>query len=116
MCQNVVASGQLQLQLLSAKIVNDVDTKSSRRAPDCRRGIARHAYACARRAGIELEPLLKKAGLTDQQIKDRAAMGSALSAANGSRSAAVHCLNNNLCVSNSMGAFIAYISKSEPRK
>jgi hypothetical protein len=27
----------------------------------------------ARRAGIELTPLLKKAGLTDQQIKDRGA-------------------------------------------
>ena len=37
------------------------------------RGIAWLAYACARRAGIELEPLLKKAGVTDQQIKDRGA-------------------------------------------
>jgi hypothetical protein len=33
-------------------------------------------------------------------------MGSALSAANGSRSVAIHCLKINLCVSNSMGAFI----------
>ncbi len=37
------------------------------------RGIAWLAYAYARRAGIELAPLLKKAGLTDPQIKDRSA-------------------------------------------
>jgi hypothetical protein len=47
--------------------------QASRHAPDRNRGIARLAYACARRAGIELKPLWKKAGLTDQQIKDRGA-------------------------------------------
>ena len=36
-------------------------------------GIARLACARARRAGIELMPLLKKARLIDQQVKDRGA-------------------------------------------
>jgi AraC-like DNA-binding protein len=53
--------------------VNDVDTKRLGTLPTATGGIARLAYACARRAGIELKPLLKKAGLTDQQIKDRGA-------------------------------------------
>jgi hypothetical protein len=35
--------------------------------------------------------------------------GSALSAANGSRSDARHCLRNSRCVSNSIGAFTAYL-------
>lgn len=39
--------------------------------PSAGGGIARLAYARVRAAGIELEPLLKKAGLTDQQIEDR---------------------------------------------
>ena len=39
--------------------------------PTAAGAIARLAYGRARRAGIELKPLLKKAGLTDQQIKDR---------------------------------------------
>jgi len=58
---------------LSAKIVNDVDTKRLGALPTAAGWVARLAYARARRAGIELEPLLKKAGLTDQQIKDRGA-------------------------------------------
>jgi hypothetical protein len=53
--------------------VNDVDTKRLGTLPTATGGIARLAYACARRAGLELTPLLKKAGLTDQQIKDRGA-------------------------------------------
>jgi AraC-type transcriptional regulator len=53
--------------------VNDVDTKRLGTLPTATGGIARLAYACARRVGIELKPLLKKAGLTDQQIKDRGA-------------------------------------------
>ena len=35
--------------------------------------LARLAYARAREAGLELKPLLKKAGLTHQQIEDRSA-------------------------------------------
>jgi AraC-like DNA-binding protein len=58
-------------QLLSAKIVNDLDTKRLGALPTATGGIARLAYARARRAGVELEPLLKKTGLTDQRIKDR---------------------------------------------
>jgi len=73
MCQSVVAAGQPQSRRLSAKIVNDVDTKRLGTLPTAAGGIARLAYACARRAGIELEPLLKKAGLTDQQLEDRGA-------------------------------------------
>jgi AraC-like DNA-binding protein len=58
---------------LSAKTVNDVDTKRLGALPTAAGWIARLAYARARRAGIELKPLLKKTGLTDQQIKDRGA-------------------------------------------
>ncbi len=53
--------------------MNDVDTKRLGALPTAAGWIARLAYARARRAGIELTPLLKKAGLTDQQIKDRGA-------------------------------------------
>ncbi len=73
MCQSVVAAGQPQQRRFSAKIVNDVDTKRLGTLPTAAGGITRLAYACARRAGIELEPLLRKAGLTDQQVKDRGA-------------------------------------------
>jgi AraC-like DNA-binding protein len=58
-------------QLESPKIVNDLDTKRLGAIPTAGGGIARLAYARARRAGIELKPLLRKAGLTDQRIKDR---------------------------------------------
>ena len=51
--------------------MNDLDTKRLSTLPTAGGGIARLAYARARRAGIELKPLLKKAGLTDQRIKDR---------------------------------------------
>ena len=53
--------------------MNDVDTKRLGALPTAAGWIARLAYARARRAGIELTPLLKKAGLTEQQIKDRGA-------------------------------------------
>ena len=73
MCQSVVAPGQPQSQRLGAKIVNDIDTSRLGALPTAAGWIARLAYAHVRRAGIELAPLLKKAGLTDQQLKDRAA-------------------------------------------
>jgi AraC-like DNA-binding protein len=73
MCQSVVAVGQPQPRPSSAKIVNNVDTKRLGALPTATGGIARLAYAFARRAGVELKPLLKKAGLTDQQIEDRSA-------------------------------------------
>jgi AraC-like DNA-binding protein len=73
MCQSVFAPGQPQPQSLSAKIVNDVDSNRLGALPTAAGWIARLAYARARRAGIKLKPLLKKAGLTDQQIKDRGA-------------------------------------------
>lgn len=53
--------------------MNDLDTKRLGALPTAAGGIARLAYARARRAGIELKPLLKKAGLTYQRIKDRGA-------------------------------------------
>jgi AraC-like DNA-binding protein len=53
------------------KIVNDLDTKRLGTLPTAGGGIARLAYARARRAGIELKPLLKKAGLTDERLRDR---------------------------------------------
>jgi AraC-like DNA-binding protein len=58
---------------IEQQIVNDVDIKRLGALPTATGGIARLAYAYARRAGIELKPLLKKAGLTDQQIKDPSA-------------------------------------------
>jgi AraC-like DNA-binding protein len=73
MCQSVVAAGQPQPRPLSAQIVHEVDTRHLGALPTATGGIARLAYARARQAGIELRPLLKKAGLTDQQIKDRGA-------------------------------------------
>src|SRR5271163_925784 len=69
--QGVVAAGQPQLE--STNIVSDVDNKRLGTLPTATGAIARLACACARRAGIELKPLLKKAGLTHQQINDRAA-------------------------------------------
>jgi AraC-like DNA-binding protein len=71
MCQSVVAACQPQSRLSSAKIVNDVDIKRLGALPTASGAIARLAYERARRAGIELRPLLKKAALTDQQIKNR---------------------------------------------
>jgi AraC-like DNA-binding protein len=53
--------------------VKHVDTKRFGTLPTATGGIARLAYARARRAGIELKPLLQKAGLTDQQLKDSGA-------------------------------------------
>jgi hypothetical protein len=41
--------------------------------PSAAGGISRHACASLREAGIELAPLLAKAGLTNQQIEDRSA-------------------------------------------
>jgi AraC-like DNA-binding protein len=71
--QSVVATGQLQLQSLSANIVSDVDTKRLGTVPTAAGMIARLAYARVREAGIELDSLLKKAALTEQQITDRGA-------------------------------------------
>ena len=48
-------------------------TKRFGTLPSATGGLARLAYARARAAGIELEPLLKNAGLTNRQIEDRGA-------------------------------------------
>jgi len=53
--------------------VNDVDSKRLGALPTAAGGMARLAYARAQGAGIELKPLLKKAGLTSQRLKDRSA-------------------------------------------
>ena len=53
--------------------MHDVDTKRFGALPTAAGWITRLAYTRVRRAGIELKPLLKKAGLTDQHIKDRGA-------------------------------------------
>jgi len=50
--------------------VHDRQPKRFETVPSATGGIARLAYARARDAGIELEPLLKQAGLTLQQIED----------------------------------------------
>ena len=51
--------------------MSDVAARRLGTLPTATGAIARLAYACARRAGIDLKPLLQKAGLTYQQIKDR---------------------------------------------
>ncbi len=53
--------------------MNDAHTKRLGSLPTATGTIARLAYAGAKRAGIELKPLLMKAGLTEQQIKDHGA-------------------------------------------
>ena len=53
-----------------AIIVPDIDSKSLAALPTAVGGLSRLAYARARASGIEVELLLKKAGLTDQQIID----------------------------------------------
>jgi AraC-like DNA-binding protein len=58
---------------LSAKILQDVDPKRLGAIPTATGGIARLACARAEQAGLDLKPLLRKAGLSDQQIEDRAA-------------------------------------------
>jgi AraC-like DNA-binding protein len=50
--------------------VNGVTTQRLGTLPTATGGLARLAYARALRAGIEPKPLLKKAGLTEQQMKD----------------------------------------------
>jgi AraC-like DNA-binding protein len=69
--QAVVAAGHPKVS--STKIVSNVDTKRLGALPTATGAIARLAYARARRAGIDLKPLLQKAGLTYQQITDRGA-------------------------------------------
>jgi AraC-like DNA-binding protein len=71
LCQGVVPAGQPQPS--STKIVNDVPTKRLGSLPTAAGTIARFAYAGAQRAGIDLKPLLIKAGLTEQQINDHGA-------------------------------------------
>jgi AraC-like DNA-binding protein len=51
--------------------VNVVDTAPLGTLPTATGGIARLAYAYAQQVGFEPTPLLKKAGLSEQQIKDR---------------------------------------------
>jgi AraC-like DNA-binding protein len=71
--QCFVGAGQPQPPSSSTKTVNDLHTKRLGTLPTATGGIARLAYAVARQAGIEVEPLLRKAGLTDRQIEDRSA-------------------------------------------
>jgi AraC-like DNA-binding protein len=53
-----------------AVIVPDIDSKLLAALPTAIGGLSRLACARARASGIELQPLLKKAGLTDQQISN----------------------------------------------
>ncbi len=64
-------SQQANSRSSSTKIVSDVAARRLGTLPTATGAIARLAYACARRAGIDLKPLLQKAGLTYQQINDR---------------------------------------------
>ena len=69
LCQAVVVAGQSQ----RARIVSGVQLKRLGSIPTATGVLARLAYARARRAGIPVKPLLKKAGLTDEQLNDRGA-------------------------------------------
>jgi AraC-like DNA-binding protein len=69
MCQDVGDTGQPESRLSIARIVRDIDLKPLSTLPTATGQIARLAYARARKAKIELAPLLKEAGLTRQQIE-----------------------------------------------
>jgi len=51
--------------------MRDLVTSRIGALPTATGGLTRIAYAHAREAGVELEPLLRKVGLTDRQIEDR---------------------------------------------
>jgi|307.fasta_scaffold20185_2 AraC-like DNA-binding protein len=71
MCQNLVSVRQpVSVLIKRGKVVHDLETKRLNTLPTSTGKIARLAYARAQAAGIALEPLLKKAGLTRQQIED----------------------------------------------
>jgi len=71
-CQSVVATGQLP-RMFSVQTLNRRDITHLGTLPTATGRIARLAWTRARRAGLEAKPLLKRAGLTSQQINDRAA-------------------------------------------
>jgi AraC-like DNA-binding protein len=62
-----------QSQSPSAKILHNLHSTRLGAIPTAKGTIARLAYARAREAGLELNPLLNKAGLTHQQIEDLSA-------------------------------------------
>ncbi len=71
MCQCVVDAGHPTIpDMERAVIVPDIDSRLLATLPTSTGAISRLAYARARESGIELEALLQKAGLTDQQIND----------------------------------------------
>src|SRR5262249_47225277 len=70
MCQDVVSTGQAPAAGTSAKNVHDADPRNLGTLPTATGGLARHAYARARQAKVELGPLLRESGLTRQQIED----------------------------------------------
>jgi AraC-like DNA-binding protein len=78
-CQGFVRACQLGLETSiidpglkrrEGDFLREPDVKRVGPLPSATGGIARLAYAQAKEAGIELEPLLKKAGLTLHQIED----------------------------------------------
>ncbi len=71
MCQDVVGTGQPLWRISSARVVRHIDLKQLSTLPTATGQLARLAYARARKAKIELAPLLKEAGLTGQQIEDQ---------------------------------------------
>jgi hypothetical protein len=72
MCQSLVSAGHAPSSW-SANTVTDREIKALGALPTATGGLTRLAHAHARRAGIDLGPLLKDAGLTDYQVKDRGA-------------------------------------------
>jgi AraC-like DNA-binding protein len=73
-CYHVPKFGGVgQASGVKMRIRRNLDTKRLSAIPTATGGISRLAYARARETGIELRPLLKKAGLTREQIEDRGA-------------------------------------------
>ena len=71
-CQSVVATGQAPKRPEHAAddMVHNIDAKGLADLPTATGVVARLAYARAREAGVALEPLLRRAGLNDQEISD----------------------------------------------
>ena len=71
MCQAFVSAGQATgAGVARKKNMHDIDPRRLGGLPTAVGGMARFAYARARRAKVELGPLLQSSGLTRQQLED----------------------------------------------
>src|ERR1700739_672528 len=68
--QSVVGARQTGMQRARASIVRTPKSRSLGALPTAMGGITRLAYAHARQAGVDLAPLLARAGLSERQVLD----------------------------------------------